>query len=114
MNLGQPHYKGETHSHCGYGAFPAGVGMFCNKCGYWRPFSLSERIGNYLSRRFQHMEDKIKRVIAAGIALGVVSIPGFSDAITAAGGEQAILAAFAAVWEVAHGITNWVHARTTP
>ena len=60
------------------------------------------------------MEDKIKRVIAAGIALGVVSIPGFSDAITAAGGEQAILAAFAAVWEVAHGITNWVHARATP
>ena len=60
------------------------------------------------------MEDKVKRVIAAGIALGVVSIPGFSDAITAAGGENAILAAFVAVWEVGHGLVNWVHARTTP
>jgi hypothetical protein len=59
------------------------------------------------------MEDKIKRVIAAGVALGVVSIPGFSDAIAAAGGENAILAAFAACWEVGHGIVNWVHARAT-
>ena len=57
------------------------------------------------------MEDKVKRIIAAGIALGVVSIPGFSDAITAAGGEQAVLAAFAACWEVGDGLVDWVHAR---
>ena len=59
------------------------------------------------------MESKIKSIIGAVVALGVVSIPGFSEAITAAGGEQAILAAFAAIWAVAHGLIDYFHGRAS-
>ena len=46
-------------------------------------------------------ESRIKSIIAAGLSFVALSIPGFADAITAAGGDQAILAAFASVWVVA-------------
>ena len=56
-------------------------------------------------------EARVKSIIAAGLSFAALSIPGVADAITAAGGDQAILAAFSACWVVAHGLIDYFHGR---
>ena len=58
-------------------------------------------------------ESRVKSVIAAGLSFAALSIPGVADAITAAGGDQAILAAFSAVWVVAHGLIDHFHGKAS-
>ena len=59
------------------------------------------------------MQDKIKSIIAAGLSFGALSIPGFSDALHAAGGQEAVIAAFSAVWTVTHGLIDYFHGKTS-
>ena len=55
--------------------------------------------------------DKIKQIVAAALTFGVLSIPGFSDWVNAAGGQAEIVAAVVAVYTVVHGVVHYVHTK---
>ena len=57
------------------------------------------------------MADKIKAMIAAGLTFGVLSIPGFSEWVNAAGGQAEIIAAVVAIYTIAHGIVHYLHTK---
>ena len=57
--------------------------------------------------------DKIKQIIAAGLTLGVLSIPGFSAWVNAAGGQAEIIAAVVAIYTLVHGVVHYAHTKVS-
>ena len=55
--------------------------------------------------------DKIKQIVAAALTFGVLSIPGASEWVNAAGGQAEIVAAVVAVFTIVHGVVDYVHTK---
>ena len=55
--------------------------------------------------------DKIKQIVAAGLTFGVLSIPGFSAWVNAAGGQAEIVSAVVAVYAIVSGIVHYAHTK---
>ena len=55
--------------------------------------------------------DKVKQAAAALVTFAVITVPGASDLVNAAGGQAEVLAAVVAIYTIVHGVVDYVHGR---